>query len=264
MENCRHHEKKLLVILELLFNEAAWKNPHFILLPRQGDLRNSAQGTETDAKPWAAWSDQAKKPLRHCKVIINLFYASGHAAFSKAGLEMFRLCLCLQFIFSIFCLNTLKTFHCGCCKGIPAQKHALWRKWLQARYLKMQKNLTFLIKLNPKLKRAFFFFFLIKISFSHGLLLQDRKSPQAFTKSKATTYEYLTHICCPARKFLGLRRNAWNLSHVFRLQLTLWWHEETRTPRFELAAAFSYSSLMVWHQKPCWKTRSWSWKLLSK
>lgn len=100
VENCRH---------TYIMKKSSWSSQscclmrqqgkkkknkaHFLLIPRQCDLRNSAQGAETDAKLWAAWSDQAKKKktLRHCKVIINLFYASGHPAFSKVGLEMFRL-----------------------------------------------------------------------------------------------------------------------------------------------------------------------------
>lgn len=51
--------------------------------------------------------------------------------------------LCLQFIFSIFCLNTLKTFHCGCCKGIPAQKMFCGGNYYKPCYLKMQKSLAF-------------------------------------------------------------------------------------------------------------------------
>lgn len=48
---------------------------------------------------------------------------------------------------------------------------------------------------------------------------------------KQPSMNILTHTCCLARRFLGLRRHAWNLGYVLKFQFTPRWHERTRTLR---------------------------------
>lgn len=156
VENCRH---------TYIMKKSSWSSQSCCLMRQQGKKKKKQSSFPSD--PETVWPQEfSSRCWDRCQTLSSLKWPGKEKKNPKTlqGYHKSVLCfrapcflksrtgdvqispswfLCLQFIFSIFCLNTLKTFHCGCCKGIPAQKMFCGGNYYKPCYLKMQKSLAF-------------------------------------------------------------------------------------------------------------------------